>query len=369
MRTASRMRWAVISIMVLSGLAACRRDQPPPPPSAPTPEAPKPQAGPVSLRPQPAAPPAASTSPPGMPAAPQSSIRAADPMDAPGTPSYLPRSGDVSGWTKRDPVSVVSAADLGKLMTPEHARRLSRFNLRSAAACSYQMKLGDRDLVANIMAIEAATPQDAYGLTTCACSSPETDRCGGLTRVDPGPPVRYHTWQGRVALQASFNATAPEQVAELRRLVQHIVSRIQREDEPLLTHAFPQQDRIPGRLWLARNVLSLPPEAVAIATPPDLEATARLLNLNADSIIGVAAYAVPGARQPNTVWVVQYPKAELAKQAYLKLNSQITSGSNPAWQNTNVMPPRGPYLVGTWTAEEESLQYMMPKIAALLPRS
>jgi len=355
--------------MVLAGLGACRRDEPPAPPTTPASEAPKPQAGPVSLRPQLTAPPAANNSPAAIPASPQLSPRSVDPLDAPGTPAYLPRSGDVSGWTKRDPVSVVSAADLGKLMTPEHARRLSRFNLRSAAACSYQMKLGDRDLVANIMAIEAATPQDAYGLTTCSCSSPETDRCGGLTRVDPGPPVRYHTWQGRVALQASFNATAPEQVAELRRLVQHIVSRIQREDEPLLTHAFPQQGRIPGRFWLARSVLSLPPEAVAIAAPPDLEATARLLNLNADSIIGVAAYTVPGARQPNTVWVVQYPNAELAKQAYLKLNSQVTSGSNPAWQNTNVMPPQGPYLVGTWTAEEESLQYMMPKIAALLPRS
>jgi len=363
------MRWAVISAITFVGLCGCRRDEPPPKPSTPTPEAPKPKSGPVSLRPQPAAAPAANNRPPAISATPQSVARAGDPQDAPGTPTYLPRNGDVSGWTKRDPVSVVPAADLGKLVTPEHAKRLSRFNLRSAAACSYQMKLGERDLVANILAIEAATPQDAFGLVTCSCSSPETDRCGGMTRVDPGPPVRFHTWQGRVAIQASFNATGPEQVAEMRRLVQHIVSRVQREDEPLLVHAFPQQDRIPGRLWLARSVLSLPPEAVAIATPPDLDATARLLNLNSDAMIGVAAYSVPGARQPNTVWVVQYPTTEQAKQAYLKLNAQIASGGNPAWQNTNVMPPKGPYLVGTWTAEEESLQYMMPKIAALLPRS
>src|SRR5215470_14515354 len=224
MRTRSFVSQSVIFSAVLLLAANCRRDEPPPPPSAPAPNAIAPQAAPVPFRKTSSETPAPNTSP----SAPINNSTRTGAKDASG-PSYLPRGGDISGWTPRDPMVVVSPADLGKLMTAEHARRLARFNLRSAAACGYQMRLANRDLVANILAIETAAPEDAYGLVTCSCSSPQADRCGGLTRVDPGPPVRFHTWQGRVALAASINAAGTEEVAELRRLVQHIVSRIQRE--------------------------------------------------------------------------------------------------------------------------------------------
>jgi hypothetical protein len=45
----------------------------------------------------------------------------------------------------------------------------------------------------------------------------------------------------------------------------------------------------------------------------------------------------------------------------------LADRKDPTAQSTNLLPPHGPYLIGTWTAEEESIQYVMPRIDKLLP--
>lgn len=362
-------------LLTATHIAACRRDEPPPPPTqqtkttvdaqpAPVPLPPKdrPPAPIVVHKPTPTIAPANPLPPPGS-----SSPNSADAADAVNAPSFLPRSNDCSGWVKRDPIVVITPAELKKLFAAEHAQRVARFNIRSAASCAYTNKLPDGELHANVVTIETATPDDAYGLVTCSSSSPTSDRCGGLTRVDQGGGVTFHTWQGRVAIKASIDKGGPAQVAELRRLVQHICARIQREDAPMLVHALPQQSMLPGRLWLVRHVGSIPPHAIALQPQPNFDEVARALGLGIDTLLCIASYNLPGARQPNTVWIAQYPTPAAARQAYQRTNALALESPNKAWQHTNVMQPRGIYLIGTWTAEEESMQNIMPKVASLLP--
>lgn len=290
-----------------------------------------------------------------------------DAKDAAHAPGYLPRTGECSTWVKCEPVKVVAAGELSKLVASELASKLARYDLRSAAACAYACTVNGREVIARVLAIETAAPEDAYGLVTCASSSPRTDRCGGLTRVELGPGVTYHTWQGRVYLKVSIDVDSEAAVAEMRRLVQHMASRIQREDEPALVHALPTESRLPGRLWIVRHPASLPQAALSTSPPPDIEATARIGGLGSETLMCVAQYDVPHARQPNTVWVIRYPSTAAAREAYRKLQQQIQSSDSPSWQLTNILPPKGAYVIGTWTAEEESLHYAMPRIASLLP--
>ncbi len=353
---------------------ACRRDEPPPPLVLEKKSAVNAQPAPVPLPPKnrPPAPIAHNPIPTNalidpLRQQPPPNPNSVDAGDASNAPSYLPRSNDCSGWNKRTPVVVRGPADLKQLFSAEHAQRLGRFAVRSAASCAYTNKLADGELTANVLTIEAATPEDAYGLVTCSSSSPTSDRCGGLTRVDQGGGVTFHTWQGRVAIKASIDKGGPAQVAELRRLVQHICGRIQREDAPMLVHALPQESMLPGRLWLVRHLGSLPPQTIAIQPQPNFDEAARALGLGNDTLICIAAYNLPGARQPNTVWIAQYPTPAAARQAFKRTNALAVESPNKAWQHTNVMQPRGPYLIGTWTAEEESMQNIMPKISALLP--
>jgi len=353
--------------------ASCRRDEPPPPPPAPN-QAPAASAGPAPVPlpprnkpPAPAAPATPPTNPLTSPLRAPPAPNAADAADAPNAPAYLPRTGECSGWIKREPITLAGPSDLTRFLSAEHAQRLGRFAIRSAASCAYANKLPDGDINAHVLAIEAATPEDAYGLVTCSSSSPVSERCGGLTRVDQGGGVTFHTWQGRVAIKASIDKGGPAQVAELARLVQHICSRIQREDAPMLVHALPQQSMLPGRLWLVHHLAAIPPQAITINPRPNFEEVARALGLGPDTLICIASYNLPGARQPNTVWIAQYPNPAAARQAYQRTNALALESPNKAWQHTNVRQPRGTYLIGTWTAEEESMQNIMPKIASLLP--
>lgn len=366
-------RIAVCLVTALWALAAgCHRDEPPSPPvTQPAVGGQAPQASPVPLRPKPdsplAAPAKAAPAPSPAVAPARQRPAGADAKDAANAPGYLPRSGECGSWVKREPITVVPAGELSKLVASELAAKLSRFELRSAASCAYACTVDGKEVVAHVLAIETAAPEDAYGLVTCASSSPRTDRCGGLTRVETGPGVTYHTWQGRVYLKASIDVPFDGAVAELRRLAQHVASRIQREDEPALVHALPTDSRMPGRLWIVRHPASLPQAALGSSPPPDIEATARLGGLGPDTLMCVAQYDVPHARQPNTVWVIRYPSPAAAREAHRKLQQQIQTSDSPSWQLTNILPPKGAYVIGTWTAEEESLQYAMPRIASLLP--
>lgn len=378
-----RVRMSGIALFVLALTApGCRRDEPPPPPSksGDPATATTPPTAPVPLEPKeskprpffatPAKPNASPTesSTPALNTPPPASLgTGVDAQDAKNAPSYLPRSNDVSGWIKSDPVIVVGKEQLTQLMSPEAVSKKALFHVAGAAACSYRRDVDGRIVTARVLAVEAQSPDDAFGLTTCASSSPAVERCGGLTRVDSRGGVTYHTWQGRVALGVTIDDSSASATAELRRLVQHIAGRIPREDMPSVVHALPTQGMLPGKQWVVRHLASIELTALPVTPPPDIEAVSRSLGLGDQTLMCVAAYEVPKARRPNTVWLVQYPTAKAATEAFRRIDRLVKNPPSKAWANTMLMPPQGPFLIGTWTAEEESIQGIMPRIAQLLP--
>jgi hypothetical protein len=123
----------------------------------------------------------------------------------------------------------------------------------------------------------------------------------------------------------------------------------------------------PGVRWLVRDLASLSVNALGLASSPDLAAVNRLLGLGEGTLMCISAYDVPEGRQPNVVWLVRYPTEKAAANAHERYSTHLARADGPTWASTNLLRPHGRFLIGTWTIEEESLQYMMPRIRQLLP--
>ncbi|MBN2561369.1 MAG: hypothetical protein JXQ75_10615 [Phycisphaerae bacterium] len=309
--------------------------------------------------------------PPPAPATPESGIaraEGADDKDDPRAPACLPKSYDVGQWFKHEPVRVTDPSGLIQVMTANEAERFGHFRVDLAARCAYAMKGSDGSTAqTQVLLVEAQSPEDAYGLMTCQSASRETADVGGETRVDRGEALHFHCWQGRSYVHVWTEPPAVASAEEVLPLLRHIVGRIPREDRPELLEAIPRDQKDTGQRWLVRSLLSLSPDAFDLARPPDLKKVNELLDLGNVAFMCIAAYEMPQARQPNVVWLVRYLSKDDAEAAYARYSAFISQAAGPATESTNLLRPHGPFLIGTWTAEEESLQYMMPRIKQLLP--
>jgi hypothetical protein len=354
-----KRRWGVVfcaaCLMIAAG--ACKEETGPktPPASAPAGAAPAPARA------------AAPASP-----APQAAPAAAEARADSKSPVYLPAALPMEGWTRHETVRTAPAADLGKLLPPSQAVWFDHFHLKSAASTTYLWN-GDApkagELLAHVVVFEAETPEDAYGLMSCQSGSSELLNVGGETRVDSGVELHLHCWQGDAYVHVWIDRTDERAALQARRLLMHIVGRIPRTDMPALVEAMPRENLKPARRWLVRNLAGLPAAAFAHPTGLDLEEVAKVLGMSGDTLMCIASYDVPEARKANTVWVVRYPDWQAANEAYERYSKRLEEAmSGSPWQSTSILPPHGVFLVGTWTAEEESIQYMLPRIEELLPR-
>jgi hypothetical protein len=264
-------------------------------------------------------------------------------------------------------VYVGSAEELSKLLPASQALWLDHFHVRSAASSAYMWEGGGRNVIARAVVLEAESPEDAYGLTTCQSSSPEIIDMGGETRVDSGIELRFHCWQGSAYVQVWTDQTDEKAALQTRRLLMHIVGRIPRADLPGLVEAMPRESARPGQRWLVRHVAGLSAATFGLQAGFDLEEVGKLLGLSGETLMCVGSYDVPQAHQPNVVWVVRYPSEKAAGEAFERYMRRLEGTSEPVWRSTSLLPPRGRFLVGTWTAEEESMQYLLPRIEQLLP--
>jgi hypothetical protein len=112
---------------------------------------------------------------------------------------------------------------------------------------------------------------------------------------------------------------------------------------------------------------SLPPGALGEAHPPDADRLSSILGLGPETLMAISQYDVPQGRRPDTVWLIRYPTPEAARDAqarYVRLLESDTSGHA---RSTSVLDPHGRFLAGTWSAEEESLIFVLPRVVQLLP--
>ncbi|HUN82046.1 MAG TPA: DUF6599 family protein [Phycisphaerae bacterium] len=317
------------------------------------------------LRPRPASAPAAT---PAGEEVLTNAPRGRDAEDDAKSPACLPQTQKNGTWVKKEPVRVSAPADLAKVLSPRDAQRCEFFRIKSAARCSYGLKRADATYArADVVYIETLTNEDAFGLLTCLCPSTETFRIGGETRVTHSGGLVLHCWQGRCYLKVSSAESDAETAEEMIRLLMHICGKIPGEGPPPILAALPADHRRPGKLWLARHLSSIPPDAIELGYPLDLQKVSAVLGLGKDTLIAVASYDVPNGARPNTVWIVEYPSVKAAADAYARYNRLITKTDDPIAVSASILPEQGTYVVGTWTAEEESMQYLLPKISKALP--
>jgi hypothetical protein len=318
---------------------------------------PAPQSAPASSQPRTVVP--QEPAPVGRPPAPR------EPDNA---PVYLPASLPQEGWVRQEGLRVADAAGLEKLLPASQAVWFDQFRIKSAASCAYVWEGAGYQLLAQVVVFEAHSPDDAYGLMSCQSSSSELLNVGGETRVEHGVELHFHCWQGSAYVHVWSSATEERAVLQTRRLLMHIAGRLPRTDMPALIEAMPRDSAKPGKRWLVRNLSGLRPTIFAHPAGLDLAETSRLLGMGADTLMCIAAYDVPEGRRPNVVWIVQYDGAPAAAESYARYSRRLEEAPpGSPWQSTSVLPPRGSFLVGTWTAEEESIQYLLPRIIELLP--
>ncbi|MEE8170587.1 MAG: DUF6599 family protein [Phycisphaerae bacterium] len=286
--------------------------------------------------------------------------RGVDEQDDPRTPRYLPHSHDLVPWVKTKPVRVAEGR-LGSLLSEREADRLSSFRITRGARCTYADGRG-RDVT--VIVIETESADDAYGVLSASCATGRGLNLGGLTRIEAGPPLTLHTWQGRSYVRAVCDGVAATD-AEIRRLAARIVNDIPAENPPALLSGMPSQGAVPSALWLVRSVGALRPDVLERISVSDSAAVDRMLGLSGDVWLCIRAYVVDGADQPCIAWVAAYPQAPAARKAYDRIAAAIAA--EPEWEHVSVLPPQQRFLIGTFTAEEESQAHVMPRVAMLLP--
>jgi len=348
------VRTAVLFAICVPGVAGCR-EQRPGKSSPPTAEdSSKPVTG--DHQPGPAA--VAGDKPHG---------EGADAADDPRSPVCLPKSGAVGQWVKVKPVRVVEAAALGEVVTAAEATRLQHFDIKAAARCTYALGPEAKATRAEVLLVQAASTDDAYGVMSCQCGARATQPIGGETRVDDRVGYHLHCWQARSYVHVWSDESTAEAANKVKGLLRYIAGNLPRADGPEILEAMPMGEHDPNVRWLVRDLASLSVDALGLASSPDLAAVNRLLGLGKGTLMCISAYEVPEGRQPNVVWLVRYPTKKAAANAHDRYSTHLARADGPKWAATNLLRPHGRFLIGTWTIEEESLQYMMPRIKQLLP--
>jgi hypothetical protein len=98
----------------------------------------------------------------------------------------------------------------------------------------------------------------------------------------------------------------------------------------------------------------------------DAKGIAECLGLNKDTQMVIGAYQVPGAARPHLVWVVRYMTPDDARKACERYQAFLDQAKDPLSESTLLMKPTGQFLLGTWTAEEESIAPVLPKLRSNL---
>lgn len=333
--------------------------------SAPAEAAPETPASPATGAPTPSAEP---RTPAGSAEPSPTRVRGVDGQDDPNGPSWLPASYTIGDWVKHEPIRLARADRLAEFLPETQAAIFKYFRVEYAASCAYALHAGTRPLVAKVVALKAPSPEDAYGLMTCQSGLAEPIEAGGEARLERrADGTHLHCWQGEVYLHVWSDAGGSAATGQMNALLAQIAGRIPRTNLPEIAGFMPTDSAIAGRRWLLRHLSCLPQVDLGLAATFDADQVSDVLGLGGDALMCICCYEVPQGQRPNVVWLVQYPDEPTARRAHVKSMSTIAHAPDRFWESTNVLEPTGRCLIGTWTAEEESLQYMMPRIAQQLP--
>ncbi len=289
-----------------------------------------------------------------------------DAQDDPAAPRALPKSDVLREWVKTKPVRVAGAEAMGELVGAEAASAARFYKIERAARCGYESAAARAD----VTLIEAATPEDAFGLFGLMTQSPgELNAVDGSVRAreERDGRVELSAWQGNAFVRVSCEAKAGGEAAEsCADPFERIVFDLRSAEPPLLFQAVPAERRGQSRLWLVRTTEALRETEEPVLRGLDAAAMDARLGLDGQAWLSVAAVQVSAEERPNVLWLAEYGDAAAAQAAYARYQKALEAPSNALDGNTMVDEPYGRRLAGSWTADQESLQNFLKSMRSML---
>jgi len=152
-----------------------------------------------------------------------------------------------------------------------------------------------------------------------------------------------------------------------RRLLNRITFQMPERDRPAALRRMLEAGPPAEQHWIVRSLRSLigvAPRAVPVDEPGKID---RLLGLDGRVLLLVVPFRLEGEDVPNCVWLARYPSSQAAQQAYRRYQGYLQSSHDADAYRTLIKAPKGPVLIGTWSAEQESVQMLLPRIYEQLP--
>ncbi len=296
-------------------------------------------------------------------------------LDDPGAPAILPRSHDIPGWIQDEPIRVRRPGGLASLIADAGARTaIESYRLTAVSHCVYRYAPPDEGEPnrLDMLWIEAAEPDDAFGLFSVMAPPPRSANGDGSRtaehRASDGS-FRLFGWQGSVCLQMTVPPDEAQDtfVRAARSLRARLLFSVPRADPPTLLRAMPLVKRLPGREWLVRHAAALGllgAEGLPVVDPAALD---EMLGLDGSASLAIAAYDAGPDEPPNVVWAAEYPSDEAATAAAERCRARVEQPEDDLDRSMLLGECRGRYVIGTWTAEQESIVHVLPRLAATLP--
>ena len=294
-----------------------------------------------------------------------------DDTEHPELAALFPSSNRVGNWIKVEPVQVVGPDDLSEVLG-DRTEIFRPYGIALAGVADYASPVDSEIQRCTVEIIEALSSVDAYGMLTVCGAAGEPVRYGVAARRTKGG-LEYFIWQDKLFIHVrgepieggDVSAEAQQKaVDEIAASILFDKPRPARTVLPEILGRFPLKNRIADQHWVVRGLASLDaPGAGEVPLPADSrELVSNLLRLGPDSLMAIVAYNVPDGLRPNCVWAVEYKdprEANDARHAYTK-HLDDSPGDPLSRVTLVVMPdPRRPYILGTWTAEEESLSHAL----------
>jgi hypothetical protein len=300
----------------------------------------------------------------------------ADDRDAPNAPAVLPRSYDIAGWVKQEPVRVAPPDKLALLVADEGLRTvMESYRLTLVARCVYRYASQDATapLLLDVIWVEANDADDAFGLFSVMAAPPRGLNADGsqtAERKDADGALRLFGWQGNVFAQmtALSDDDRGTLTAAARMLRAKLLFSVARADPPELLRSLPRDHLLPEREWLVRRAVALKSPGAGELPPVDPAALDAALGLDGDVLLAIAGYEAAQGESPNYVWVARYGDSDGAMRAAERYQGLLDAPKNEVDRNTMVAGPQRQFLAGTWTADQESIQHLLPRLLAALPR-
>ncbi|MHC4441228.1 MAG: DUF6599 family protein [Planctomycetota bacterium] len=342
-------------LAVLWALAGCQREQPtasetasPVASTQPAPEASKPVQE--------------------LPATTVSEPKGVDSKDDLNSPRALPKSEELREWIKTKPIEVAKGNNLKSIISNRaHLAVLSAYRTKSAARCAY----GIKDLAADVLLVEAATPADAFGIFSVMTSKPgqpdQTNRSHQAVEKSPNSQI-MHGWQGNTYARAQITGRLDEKAEKAcSYLFNRILFNTPATNPPMLVQVIPPAKLEDTKIWVVRNMTVLKGVKNEILQKIDAPQMNARLGLSGEELLSVATVPVEADEQNNLIWLVEYADPNTATVAYNRYQSALQSPSSDLDRDSIVYTPQGKVLFGSWTAGQESIQHLLDQLKSALP--